>query len=824
MKRLIFLSIFCMGLTFNTYSQKQQPEVLLSTAIYQEEVNGELDEAIEKYKLIVEKYPENREVSAEAMLHLGLCYEKMHSPEAYKAYQEVINKYTDQKDEVAVALARVEYLDAYAADLGKKAENYISQGNELYEVWEYESAIKEYENAIKLDPNSLLAMNAKYYIGQSQFRDGKYNEALSTFTNLVEENPESNIAPVSELMIGQVEYALENNKNPGILNYSSDENTIVDPETGITYSKVKTFTGKNDIISYTTGGFNMSPDGRFLVIENKVVPIDGSDPFSLVDMDALRAVYSPDMKNAAFYADSSIWTVPVSPETGRTIGQPKKLLKGNYRYQHKVSWSPDGKKLAFMRSDETTASDIWTISINDGNLSPIAESNSHKRSPAWSPDGSSITYNDDGVWLASVSTNENKQIITNTMNARPRWLSNGKWLFYDATGKSFLYSFAAQKNYQYSFPEIRVGDFIGTSPDGGKMFFYRPSYEDKWNMKVVSISGGPSFNPVPGHNIYDARWSADSKLFLTLSEKNEGEYIFESVPLSGGNPLQVLIDVKSEEEPFPVQGSPDLSKLAFWLPGKENTKDLYVAPFSAPMAKTTGPARLVFEGWAGGSYNVTFSWSPDGTQIALIHQGDIWIVPVVEGNPTQITNTPESELWVHWSPDGKTIGYIIINSNTRSIYAIPKTGGVPKLIAENITTGSWFPDNKRACILSHGEINIISLEDGKTLEHIVNIKDLDLDDCSSPDFSPDGKQMAFSGQSGTKSSIYIYSFENKEFTKIVDEDPDNLIMLVGWSPNGKWLAYTTYEESVKVRPESNLWEADFEEVKKKLLSQKQTEQ
>ena len=84
------------------------------------------------------------------------------------------------------------------------------------------------------------------------------------------------------------------------------------------------------------------------------------------------------------------------------------------------------------------------------------------------------------------------------------------------------------------------------------------------------------------------------------------------------------------------------------------------------------------------------------------------------------------------------------------------------------------------------------------LEHIVNIKDLDLDDCSSPEFSPDGKQMAFSGQSGTKSSIYIYSFENKELPEIVDEDPDKLeTTLVGWSPNGKWLAYTTYERECK---------------------------
>ncbi|MDX2443478.1 MAG: tetratricopeptide repeat protein, partial [Bacteroidales bacterium] len=712
---MLILTVVCLVL-FNTNGFSQQTaSQLYEKALYLEEAKGELQQAIDLFQEILTKYPEERQVAAKALLHTGICYERLGLKQARKTYQDVIDRYPEHKDEVIIAKQRVLQMEAYTADLNKQAEQYVKNGNELYSRWEYEEAIQEYKKAIELDPDGLLALNAKYYVGQSQFRDGKYNEALSTFTNLVEENPESNIAPVSELMIDQVEHEMKKNENTGVLNYNMDENTIVDKETGITYRKIKSFVGKNDLIKWTTGGFNLSPDAKFLVSDNIVVPINGDDPFTLVDMDASRTVYSPDMKKAAFYADSAIWTVSVAPETGRSAESPEKLISGDYKWQHNVSWSPDGKKLAFMRCDETTVSDIWTISINDGNLIPITDSKSYKRSPAWSPDGSLIAYNDDGVWLASVSTNEKKQIIKNTMNARPRWLSDGKWLFYAAIGKSFLYSSTAQKNYQFSFPEKQVGDFIGTSPDGDKMLFYKPSYEDKWNLKVVSISGGPSFKPVPGHNIYDARWSADSKLFLTLSEKNQGEYIFESVPLSEGNPLQVLIDVKSEAEPFPVQGSPDLSKLAFWLPGKENTKDLYVVPFSAPKARTTGPARLVFEGWSGGPYNVSFSWSPDGTQIALIHNGDIWIVPVVEGNPIQITNTPESELWVNWSPDGKMIGYIIENGNSRSIYFVPKTGGAPRLIAENVTTGRWFPDNKRACILKNGDINIISLEDGKIL-------------------------------------------------------------------------------------------------------------
>lgn len=37
----------------------------------------------------------------------------------------------------------------------------------------------------------------------------------------------------------------------------------------------------------------------------------------------------------------------------------------------------------------------------------------------------------------------------------------------------------------------------------------------------------------------------------------------------------------------------------------------------------------------------------------MIHEGDIWIVPLNSENPTQITDTPENERWVNLSHDGK---------------------------------------------------------------------------------------------------------------------------------------------------------------------------
>ena len=68
--------------------QEQQAQKLLSEAIYQEEVNGDLDEAIKTYQLILNKYPDNRKVSAEALLHLGMCYEKLGLDQARQTYTD----------------------------------------------------------------------------------------------------------------------------------------------------------------------------------------------------------------------------------------------------------------------------------------------------------------------------------------------------------------------------------------------------------------------------------------------------------------------------------------------------------------------------------------------------------------------------------------------------------------------------------------------------------------------------------------------------------------------------------------------------------------
>jgi len=819
-KKTILILILLMAGLFLTNQEifpQQTADQLFEKALYLEEARGELQGAIDIYNQIAENQDAAQSLKAKALLHTGLCYEKLGSEKARHAYRDVINKYSEQAEEASIARERMTSLDAYVADLNKKAEQHMRQGNELFKMWEYEDAIQAYKDAIALRPNTLLALNAQYCIGQSWFMAGKYDAALSTLNNLIEENPQSSMAPVTELMLSQVQYAMENDNNQASALIDRDEDTLLDPETGITYNKIKTFSGKNEV--YMSGGTNMSPDCRFLVSENKVVPLDGRDPFDLVDMNALRAIYAPDMEKAAFYADSAIWTVPVSPETGRSIGHPQKLMDGSYMFQGPVNWSHDGGQFAFQRVEKTFEHDIWTFSIREGNLKRITNSPGIEASQCWSPDGKSIAYWIAGeLRLASINGDSNKMLLKN--GGQPSlWSSDSKWLYHSNWENNHFYSMDLNINYELTIPE-QVGNFISFSPGGDRMLCYRSSYDDKWPLKIVSSSGGASYKPAGNDAAYGSMWLGKSKHIVVLGDDEQGNASFKIISLAGGDPLNIQIEAEVDGKCFPFDFLPDFNHIAFSVRRDDGRKDLYLAPFSIQEARTTGPAHMIFEGWSGGAYNVAISWSPDGKKMALIHEGDIWIIPLEGGNPEQITETPDQERWVDWSPDGKFFSYIIYNQSEQAakLHVYQPDDGISRVVHHHSQGGNWLSDSKSFAIFSEGELQVISL-DGEILEHLLNLKDLGIDRPDSPCLSPDGKHLAFIGYEFDDNTFIIkYSFDSKKITRLAQDNLVDYKYSLSWSPDGKWLSYLTYEE-IKVRHEGSLWEADFEEIKQKLLSQ-----
>ena len=84
--------------------------------------------------------------------------------------------------------------------------------------------------------------------------------------------------------------------------------------------------------------------------------------------------------------------------------------------------------------------------------------------------------------------------------------------------------------------------------------------------------------------------------------------------------------------------------------------------------------RLTF----GGGLQTDPTLSPDGRFLAYASDragnSDIWIQPVVGGDPVQVTKDPESETQSAWSPDGSTIVFRS-EKNGGGLFAVPALGG-----------------------------------------------------------------------------------------------------------------------------------------------------
>ncbi|HCO96566.1 MAG TPA: hypothetical protein DIU00_21945 [Phycisphaerales bacterium] len=698
-----------------------------------------------------------------------------------------------------------------------EAEQHFEKANELLKRMDYEAAIAEYSKVINLSSDSKVAQDAQYWIGQSHLRAGKFDDAQATFAKLIEQYPTSAIIPITKLMVERVEQAKKNEEIRRTISNASNKGYIIDPDTNVKYIKTVTFVGKNDVIE-NADDLNLSPNGKFLLCDNLVVPLDGSKPFDLVDTAAYGGTWSPDGKKVAFYSGDAICVVPVSPETGRPTGPVRKLLDSNIGYaSKKVSWSPDSEKLVFIRRDNN----IWTLSVKDGSLTQITSHPGREGVPAWSPDGKTIAYGMKKdkykyrftLCLVSAEGGAPREIIERRGGYYPSWSPDGKWILYKKGGKIHLFNLNNNQELEITPPVEIVGDFFSLSPDGKKMLFYRPSYGYKFGLKVVSASGGPPLDLGRERSFYGASVWSDDRRLIAMGDNEEGNVVFWIISLSGGDLVPLKMDVSVDGKPFAFMVSPNAKNLAFVIKRKDGTEDLFAVPISLQEAQTTGSAVKVFDGWnkTGLGYNVVASWSPDGSKIAVIHRGDVWIISVEGDEPIQITKTPELEIYPAWSPDGKMVSYETILQNARHLYVVPASGGKAKKILELPGTRKyaygWSVDSKKLAFESEGIISIVPVDGSKT-QHIAKLQDLGIKGLFCLCWSQDGKSIAcIEGNSGP---VFIIPAEGGKATILATDDNSSKYSL-SWSPDSKWITYSS-ERTVKIRPEGTIWEADFDEI------------
>jgi TolB protein len=186
------------------------------------------------------------------------------------------------------------------------------------------------------------------------------------------------------------------------------------------------------------------------------------------------------------------------------------------------------------------------------------------------------------------------------------------------------------------------------------------------------------------------------------------------------------------------------------------------------------------------------SYSPDGTKIAYTCHGvqeagiyndpEICTIKATGGTPFQVTNNTEDDTDPDYSPDGKKIAYVSIEPEVwgaaKEIYTINVGGGSKTKVTNDDTDNgspSYSPNGNRIAYHSYDgtdwEIYTINVGGGgKTKITSTNAKD-EFD----PDYSPDGKKIAFSGSSitnptGTGYEIYTISVGGGGRTRVTNND------------------------------------------------------
>jgi eukaryotic-like serine/threonine-protein kinase len=246
----------------------------------------------------------------------------------------------------------------------------------------------------------------------------------------------------------------------------------------------------------------MSPDGQRLAIE--VTEGSGTDIW-LYDWqrdtvtrltftgNANRPWWSPDGRYIAFRTVVAGTSVTRSDGAGKT--QP---LIQSKNQEGSFSFTPDGKRLAFMEQDSKTAYDLWTVPLESdsaglraGKPEVFLQTPAEERYPSFSPDSRWMAYasNESGtyqVYVRAFPDKGGKWQISNSDGAYPMWSRTGHDLFFETLENRIMVaaytvkddSFVADKPRVWS--EKQIGGIVNSTtnvdlaPDGKRIVALMP--------------------------------------------------------------------------------------------------------------------------------------------------------------------------------------------------------------------------------------------------------------------------------------------------------------------------------------------------------------
>ncbi len=300
------------------------------------------------------------------------------------------------------------------------------------------------------------------------------------------------------------------------------------------------------LLSLILGTIVAIPDGRLQVLaqsDNRAILFvamghifstnaDGTNSKNLTPsiQNAVNPVGSPDGNQIAFNTEEILYVMNAD-------GSDLKQLSDSKTLGARPIWSPDGKQIAFEWRDKLLTQD-WQIGVikPDGSNIRILTTRDSNREPAWSYDGTKLTFTsqrgDDTFELHTISadgSNETKLIGPLPLLESPSWSPDGNEIIFDGIDyqRRDIYSIKADgsdlKNLTKNLPGS--SKLATWSPDGRYLAFKTDT--DSKASQPVDV--GLGLITLQGSDATVVSWSGNGRGFYFLAwSPNSQQIAFES--------------------------------------------------------------------------------------------------------------------------------------------------------------------------------------------------------------------------------------------------------------------------------------------------------
>jgi serine/threonine-protein kinase len=385
------------------------------------------------------------------------------------------------------------------------------------------------------------------------------------------------------------------------------------------------------------------------------------------------------------------------------------------------------------------------------------------------------------------------------------------------------------------------------SPDGRSIAFWAASDQ---TLKKIAVTGGAAVTICPADNTYGMSWGTDGTIVFGQGTKG-----IMRVSANAGKPEQV-VSLKPGELAYGPQMLPGGEALLFTLARGDALEDwdnakivvqslksgerktlvergsdaryistghivyafggtLFAVAFDLRHLQVTGGQVPVVEGVrrAGSTTGAAhFSFSNTGTLIyvpgpASPGMGDQQVLALMDrkGMIETLKVPPRSYRFLRVSPNGKRVAFTSEQGKDANVW-IYDIGGTTA--PRQLTVGGanrypvWSADGERVAFQSdrEGELAIFwQRADGvgaaerltKPEQGVAHIPDSS---------SPDGLYLSFTATRGTESAVWTLSLKDKDKkATIFAQAPSAMVRNSSFSPDGRWLAYSSSEMTTTSR-------------------------